>query len=331
MVIYINMIWKWIILPIVGLLLLASFVIPLGMQEKENDYDPSTMDETASVPNWQESEYWKYDVQSDYFPACEIYLVCYDIDDDNYYIGTDNRDSALIHAVYNVNPMLGRQTITNLDVFENGEPKSMYSFPLEDGASWDNTLFEKNLKVKANYNEEIQTNPGVFYGFEIIAEDEAGFSLEYDYIPDLGWFSKFKAVDETGNVLYEMEIIEHGYDYEGTVYFMRARDLFDSTNADTNKFSVSHHPKYGDYDFLAVGLEIPWYSGLFVYVELTGPTFDSQYYRSYMGTIPLGIAMEIPNINGEWSVNYGSWPPTFFRGPEVNIKVAGVLEYSAVL
>ena len=317
--------WKWIILRIVGMLIFSAFLLSNGRvtEKPTNELNTLVFGNSATVPSWQISEYWTYSIESDYFQSEVINLVCYDISDGNYYIGADSRDHALTHAVYNINPMLGRQTITNLDVYENGEPKPMYNFPMTDGMSWQNSLFERELTVQTMYNENIR-------GFDIKASDENGFSLNYNYLPSVHWFSEFSIVDETGKTLYSLELVDHGYGFEGQVYFMRANDLWDSASSDTNQFSVNGHHKYGDFDFLAVGIEIPNNPTGIMFVEISGPSNIGDYENSYRGPVVLGHFLEIPNENGEWTVGYYSNVFSFIK-PQMNIRIAGVLEYSAIL
>jgi hypothetical protein len=319
---------KWIVLAIAGLFVISTFLLPYGpiVNNSIEDIDNSNSDNTADVPTWQVSEYWKYSVKYDNFAQTEINLVCYDISNGNYYIGTDSRDQALIHAVYNVNPMLGRQTTTNLDVYENGESKQMYAFPLKDGARWQNTLFERELNVKATHNEH--TN-----GFEITAQDENGFTLEYNYMPEVNWFSEFRIIDETGQIIYELELLDHGYDYEGPTYFMRARDLFDSTSTiidnpvyEVDNFEVNGHPKYGDFDFLALGITLSDESAQPMSMMISDPTGNIQYRNKIVEESSETSILELPNLNGMWTIRYHQ-----FHESSMNIYVAGVLEYSTIL
>ena len=317
--------WKWIILTIVGILVLSAFLLPNGpvTEKPTKTLNSFGFENSVTVPTWQISEYWTYNVESDYFQSSVINLVCYDISDGNYYIGTDSRDHALTHAVYNINPMLGRQTIINLDVYENGESKPLYKFPLTTGDSWQNNLYERELYVQAQFNEDIM-------GYDIQASDENGFSLNYNYIPSIHWFSEFSIVDETGKTLYSLELVDHGYGFSGQVYFMRASDLWDSETSDTNQFSVNGHQKYGDFDFLAVGIEIPNNPTGIMFVEISGPSNIDDHHDSYLGPVALGHFLEIPNENGEWTISYYTNKFTFLK-PQMNLKVAGVLEYSAIL
>jgi hypothetical protein len=323
--------WKWFILPVVAVLLITSFVSLVSTDQTTIEKPINSGSEDGeSVPTWQVSEYWSYNVESSvgHTSPSIIELVCYDISDGNYYIGTSSRDHALIHAVYNLNPMLGRQTVSNLDVYENGEPKAMYSFPLNDGSSWQNSLFDRTLSASASYNDRIETAIGVFAGYEITASSEDGFTLEYNYIPAINWFSSF-AISEQGEIVYALELVEHGSGYEGDLYFMRASDLLENTlsSANPETFSVNGHPRHGNFDFIAVGFDTD-YSPLLWRIEITNPAGNVQ----YRSNSPSGSITEMPNMNGDWTVQAGMFlPALMFRQPTVDVQIAGVLEYSVTL
>lgn len=314
---------KVIILLITGMLIATGFLLSYGPVNQLVEKD--TSDKTApsvEVPSWHVAEYWTYTVNTIYRSPVEIDMVVYDITSTDYLVGTDNRDHALVHSVYNINPMLGRQTLENLDVYENGVAKSLYKFPLTDGATWQNTLYEKELTAQATYT--VESNE-----YWIIATAENGFMLEYNYVPEVNWFSSFRIVDEGGYDLFSMQLIEHGYDYEGKVYFMRAKDLFSTSSlyTDTGEFTVNGHPAYGDFDFIAAGVRSTENHRL-TNVVLTSP--GNYHYRVNSGIYTL---TEIPNENGMWKADVISLPirSYFIIPPLIEIQIAGVIEYTAEL
>jgi hypothetical protein len=309
------------------MLIISALLISTGqVRDQTPETGVSENTHSAEVPQWQISEFWRYSIQYDK-TTTEIDLVCYDLTDNDYFIGTSSRDHAMVHAVYNINPMLGRQTVDNLDVYENGVPKSMFAFPLTDGSSWQNTLYGHDFTVNAEYCDNIETSLGSFSGFEISARSADGISIAYDFIPALNWFSKL-VIEDSNSVFLEMTLKDHDYGFKGEVYFMRARDLYDaSSSSGGNDFSVSGHPKYGDFDFLAVGITTETINTP-MFVEISGPVNDYSY--PVFRTSGTKFISEIPNYNGDWSVDYYSRMFLFYQ-PEVDVKIAGVLEYSAVL
>ena len=313
---------KMIILLITGMFIASGFLLSYGPVSNLTELnDTENAKAGAQVPVWQKAEYWTYAINTVYSDPDEIDMVVYDITSTDYMIGTNDRDHALVHSIYNINPMLGRQTIDNLDIYENGEPKSFYNFPLTDGASWQSTLYERDLKAETTYLAD--TNE-----YHIVATSESGFVLEYNFVTEANWFTKFKIIDEGGYELFSMDLVEHGYGYEGKVFFMRARDLFSTSNLnrDTGEFTVSGHPKYGDFDFLAAGVRTVG-DQRFSNVFLTSP--DNTHYRLNKGMYTI---TEVPNENGIWSADMVRFPVvTYSRIPLAEVQISGVIEYTAEL
>jgi len=311
-----------IVFILTGTLITTAFLLSFTpVHDQILNSDSSDRERSVEVPTWQKSEYWTFSVKSFYGENSVIDLVCYDISDGNYYIGSNSREHALVHAVYNTNPMLGRMTIDNLDVYENGVPKSLYQFPLKDGSQWKSTLYEKDLNANAKLIDNDQQ-------IKIIAVAEDGFTLIYNYVPELNWFSTFNIIDEEGREIFSLELIEHNYNYQGTVYFMRATDLYTTSNlaASDGDFSVSGHSKYGDFDFLAVGIKS--YENIrMVNTVLVSP--DNVHYRIGSGNYNI---YEIPAEKGIWTADLYTFPIIFtFTKPVVELQISGVIEYSTVL
>jgi len=314
---------KIIILLITGMLVASGFLLSYGhVSELTESNDPENAEAGARVPTWQKAEFWTYSVNTIYNAPIKIDMVVYDVTSTDYLVGTDDRQHALVHSVYNINPMLGRQTIEDLDVYENGEPKSLYQFPLADGASWHSTLYEKDLTASVTYMAETDE-------YRIIAVSESGFVLEYNYVPEVNWFTSFRIIDEGGFQLLSMELIEHGYDYEGKVYFMRARDLFSTSNlySDNREFTVDGHPRDGDFDLLAAGVRTMGDHRL-TNVILTSPGNSHYSLDSGIYTIT-----EIPNENGIWTADMITLPVFnyFIIHPLVEVQISGIIEYTAEL
>ena len=200
---------------IVLVLVLAIFSIPSSTYNNISKTNQET--ETRACPTWEISDYWQYSIETEHFPDTESFMVCYDIVDENYMIGVEERQQALIHSLFNVNPMLGRISIDNLAVYENGEPKNMYQFPLTHNKNWQVNMFNHELMAKAKFNPNIITNQGKLPGFEITAKADNGFIVIYNYVPEVMWFTTFTVINEDGTIVYNLELIDHGTGFQGTV------------------------------------------------------------------------------------------------------------------
>ncbi|HVL86846.1 MAG TPA: hypothetical protein VM681_02385 [Candidatus Thermoplasmatota archaeon] len=190
-------------------------------------------DPVAHIPRWNLGDAWTYTAQTSEFPASTSTMVAYDDDGNHYWVGVTDRTQALVHALFNVNPQLGRIQKGNLAIYEKGEPRAMYRFPIRDGDTWDTDLFlslhKGTLRATATYREDIPTRMGPRPGFEIVATNNAGFRLAYDFIPQIKWFSKLQVTDGRGQVLHDLQVSEHRTNVRETAYFVRGDDLFQET------------------------------------------------------------------------------------------------------
>jgi hypothetical protein len=324
-----------IIIPIFVLIMLVFAIYSFSGLDQWTDETNEISDNSISCPTWGVSDYWRYSIQTAHFQDTEALMVCYDDTGENYMLGIDDRDQALIHSLFNVNPMLGRITKTNLGIYENGIVKPMYQFPLYNNKMWKNTMFERELTVRSVFNENIQTYIGSLPGYEIIAQSENGFRVEYDYIPAVSWFTGFTVTDENGLVLYDLQLLEHSTGYHGTVYFMRGRDLYQNSYSSNGiddptvvleNLEVSGHPNYGDFDFLAINIAVDVEGDGWARVIVTNPSNEVVYKNDILENKADFVFTEMPNMNGQWHVKYSLWTKA-----NAQVIIAGVLEYSATI
>ncbi|WP_455392890.1 hypothetical protein [[Eubacterium] cellulosolvens] len=326
--------WK-LALPGIIVLILVMTIFSFPISTHDNISITNQEPETASCPTWEISDYWEYSIETEHFPDTEAFMACYDIVDGNYMMGVDDRQQALIHSLFNVNPMLGRISIDNLAVYENGEPKNMYQFPLYNQKTWQVNMFKHELVAKAKYDPVIVTCQGELPGFEITAKADNGFIIIYNYIPELKWFTEFTVINEKGTTLYNLQLIDHGTGFHGTVYFMRGRDLYDRTceSAGINdptvirdQIKVSGHPKYGEFDFLAINVAVNVEGNGWTRVTVLNPEKESVYNKDIFADKHDFIFTEIPNMNGDWEISF-----SLYTDSTAQVIIAGVLEYSATI
>jgi hypothetical protein len=221
-------------------LVLAVLTLTVGLAGCATEEEPAADDgeetdepPTAEIPRWQLGDAWTYTIDTQGFPETETTMMVYNETADLYRIGSTEEKTALQHAIFEVNPQLGRIQKGNLGVFEKGEPRTMYEFPMQDGDTWTTSFFvrqhEGQLDAEATYVEEIQTPAGTFEGFEIVAEGDDGFRVEYDYIPEIRWFSKMIVEDQEGTQLHELRLQDFEESTSGTGYFVRPHKLHDAT------------------------------------------------------------------------------------------------------
>lgn len=259
---------------------LALLMVTVGLAGCTTEEDPSEASDggedeplTAEIPRWRLGDAWTYTIDTHGFPETQTTMMVYDESADLYRIGSTNEETALQHAIFEVNPQLGRIQKGNLGVFEKGEPRAMYEFPIEDGDTWTTSFFIRQhggqLNAEATYSEAIETGMGAFEGFEIVAENREGFRVTYDYIPEIRWFSKLIVEDTDGTQLHELRVQDHERNTTGTGYFVRPDKLLDETytsdecsfpNGCSDQVLVEGESakggEYGSYDLMAYNVVV---------------------------------------------------------------------------
>jgi hypothetical protein len=313
--------------------------------------DPDTDEEealTAEIPRWQLGDAWTYSIDTHGFPQTETTMMVYNETADLYRIGSTDEDTALQHAIFEVNPQLGRLQKGNLGVYEKGEPRSMYDFPIQDGDEWTTSFFvrqhEGELDAEATYSDAIETEAGTFEGFEIVAEGDDGFRLAYDYIPEIQWFSKLIVTDQDGTQLHELRLQDHERETSGTGYFVRPDKLHDQsyTSEDcsfpsgcTDQVLVdgasAKDGKYGPYDLVAynVVVSIPNPDNDRASVQITDGEGNEIYSRQDI-TSSEGDEFEFETVRdfepGDWTIDVSTQ-----NDAEVDVALAGGWSYSGTV
>ena len=95
-----------------------------------SDSESFNVDSTEK-PGWDIGDWWLYTFETPQFGEDTARLVVTEIREDNglYMLGISSEREAQRHAVINHNPFLGRVTIGELSVYENGDPQPVFKFP----------------------------------------------------------------------------------------------------------------------------------------------------------------------------------------------------------
>lgn len=243
--------------PLLALLMLS--VSLAGCLGGETAEDMGDADLLLAPAEWQRGQWWLYTFSTPDWEDDSARLVVTETDAEDgtaFMLGIDSRREAQRHAVLNHNPFLGRITHDNLSAFENGEPTSVLTFPLETGNTWAFTLFGIDWTTRV-----VGTHGAVA---NLQAESADGQHLDYTYDGRLGFFASLTWRDASEAVVMSMTSVRAGHAYSGDVFFIRAGDIFakewdhDSGAPDveiTDSFFVSGHPSQGDYDQLIYWLD----------------------------------------------------------------------------
>jgi hypothetical protein len=148
-------------------------------------------------------------------------------------LATDSVDGAKDEAVWDI-PILGAFGKADLSTTGLGGDWSLLQFPLSDGATWSRDIalgFEGDaptpLEFEATFNPAIQTATGTEPGYDVRAVDaHANLTLEFDYVPAVGWFTRFFAYDTStqapDDFIVHAVSMGTGDDWTGTYYLDRA-------------------------------------------------------------------------------------------------------------
>jgi hypothetical protein len=219
-------------------------------------------------------DWWVYAMRGDDWEGERLLrLVLADITSYDFMLASASLDEAAVHAVLNYVPFIGRITRGELAIFEEGAEQHISALPraLHDdfvfrlyGAPWNGTVSASSTVAAS-----------------VAATSTSGGALEYTHERRDGMLSSlaWRAAPAAPPKL-TLRLVSRGSGFQGTAYFLRARDLFDgrwSTDpvapADAT-FATGVHPKHGEWDALAVWATADLTSGKASVSVASGTTHD---------------------------------------------------------
>ena len=289
-----------------------------GQLEETNDGD-------ILLPEWKVGNNWLYTFITPQFGEDSARLVVAEIDNESgdYQVGISSEREAQRHAVINHNPFLGRMTIDGLSVYENGIPQQVFSFPWTIGDQWSFILFSQEWSATT-----VSINNG---NARVSAESSEGHELQYTFSGSDGFLERLVWEDSDGRNQLRMDLNVARSEYQGDVFFYRARDLIDRLYEENDQeiydsFFDDGHPTEGDWDTLV------WY--LDVEIASNGASSGSLTMKDHAGASPLtrawgsgatekGAIGTIPSNSGDYSLT------VTVRGQSsyIHLKVAGALVF----
>lgn len=193
-------------------------------------YAPDTPGPDTQADPWNAGDWWTYRLTTD-GAAHDTTLVYYeDIDFDSggraqhYLVGTSSPEEALDHALFSVNPMLGRIHRTLYSPHESGLHADMFNFPLCEGATWVTGFYDSTFDLVA-HQEPIPLPGGRSdpLGFAIRGTSADGSTLAHTYSPGAKWFTRID-LDRADGLRVDMELLDFGSGRTGTYHFLRAQN-----------------------------------------------------------------------------------------------------------
>ena len=285
------------------------------------------------APTWEFGEYWTYSFKTPDIEDVISKIVVASDDGTDYLIGVASHLDAQRHAVLNYNPMLGRITMDNFSIYENGIPQPLFSFPMKQNNQWTFSLFDvDDFKARVVSIKTLDLSSG---GQTTIANIEAtassGESLTYSFDTSADWINSMVLEDSSGNNLLEMKLISHDIGYVGDVYFVRARDLFSevyntqrgSPAIDLyNSFIDQGHPDWGEWDYLVYYYEVTTKDNSGGALTVADPLSTEAIKRVFHPNTLECTLGTIPSESGEWKVNVALAGESYLK-----LRIAGGIEY----
>ncbi|OIR16090.1 MAG: hypothetical protein BEU04_05000 [Marine Group III euryarchaeote CG-Bathy1] len=277
-------------------------------------------DNSLERPKWGLGNQWSYAIVT---PEVDVVttMVVANINEVDYEMGAADLRDAQLHATLNYNPALGRVSRSNLEIYENGEPQKLFSFPLEEDKSWTFTLLGVSDFIARV--DRITDNEA-----RIVAGAPTGEQIVYTYSSDISWLTSLSYTNTEGLDLLSMTLIDYADDFNGEVHFLRAGDLYSEIWEDTSvdifdTFISGHHSSGEEWDKIIFYLETRTAddaSGDFI---LKDPVGNEAIFRPLT---PNTDAVEWGSLDartGEWQIQLA-----LEGDSRVRLVVAGALSYS---
>jgi hypothetical protein len=282
-------------------------------------YAPDTPGPDSEPDPWRQGDYWEYDLTVDGDTEATS-LVYYDDADfsggraEHYMVGVPNREEALDHALFSINPMLGRIHRSLYSPHESGVHADMFYFPLCEGSTWTTTFYDTRFDLRAERATlELPDGQADTNGFVISGEASDGSKLRHTYSPIAKWFTEIQ-VELDGGTEVSMVLTDFGDGRNGRMEFLRAQNDETVEIADVGADGtdvVREEGGEGEYDFLGLWLDVQRTSGDGrVEVHLRNPAGASAACVGFAGSGPTGgtecpsgpLKLELPWQPGVWTV-----------------------------
>lgn len=128
-------------------------------------------------------------------------------------------DLALEQALF-LFPWFGRLS-RDLASTDEGAPTAFFQWPLVDGASWETSWRTgqddsvDGVLVQADFAPEVDGPAGTEPGFVLVASFDGDSFARWNYVPSIGWWSRFEYLVEDG---FWFAVTDHTEGWTGTTY-----------------------------------------------------------------------------------------------------------------
>jgi len=302
-------------------LLLMTLSLSGCISTGDLDSEEFVVDEVEK-PGWQVGDWWLYTFETAQFGEDTARLVVTEIDEGEglYMLGISSEREAQRHAVINHNPFLGRVTIGELSVYENGDPQPVFNFPWNEGDAWEFTLLGEYWSAYTS---------GSINGMPVVkATSDNGHSLEYHFDGKHGFLDYFVWMNQDDEVQFRMSLTNTGSDYSGEVWFIRATDLKDRLfegpidGEATDTFVDSGHPSGIDFNYYVFYIDAALLQGGSGTLSVKDHVGNSILTRTYTAGTQSQELATIPSRSDEYTLEV-----TLTGGQSsIHFKIAGGIE-----
>lgn len=280
-------------------------------------YAPDTPGPDSVASPWVQGDFWTYAVRAGQRTFSST-LVYYDDADfsagkaQHYLVGTASAEEALDHALFSVNPMLGRIHRSLYSPHESGLHADMFYFPLCAGSTWTTAFYDTTFDLTAQPAAiPLPGGASDANGFRIEGSSGDGSTLRLTYSPQAKWFTSL-ALDRADGLRVTMDLTGTGTGKSGTYHFLRAqKDVsLDVATIDRTATIKREDGGEGPYTTLGVWMDVQRSAGNGrIEVHLRDPTGASkacmQVAGSGLGTSPCPtgpLKTQVPYVAGDWSI-----------------------------
>ena len=319
---------KMLQLIIVLALVLSGFAGCL--EEESGNDDDDNVPSSIPAPLWEVGKFWVYAFATPDETDIAARMVVAPDDGTNHLIGAASAEEARRHAILNYNPLLGRVELGNFSVYENGEPQSLFLFPLSVGNTWTFNFLEVEgwqASVESIRKASIPAMGDTIL-VNIRATAPGGETMEYSFDVTAGWVHLMRAWTASGDTIVNMTLVSHGSGHSGTVYFMRGYNHFDETYSAPavdvyDTFLDSGHPDHGAFDTLVIYLNYRIGSGSSGSMTLKDNEAAEAYTKTWTAEETDNQLDSVVDHSGEYSVTVN------LEGScDLRVRIAGGIMYS---
>ncbi len=324
---------KPILIGIVAILFVFALIIGFlaGSSSSDSGGIGDVSGSSISAPNWNVGMYWVYTYNTQDSGFITSKLAVASDEGDNYMVGVDKRIDAQRHAVLNFNPMLGRIGKNGLEMYEKDRPLPLFKFPLKLASNWSFSLF--NIEDFQARVISIERGPASGNGSliaKIVAISPAGDILRYSYDTSSKWIESL-VLEKNEEPILEMNLVLHGSNFKGNLYFVRGVDLFDEVYSSArgspelqfyNTFLDSGHPNWGPFQDLIYFFEVETGSNTVGVLTINDHSTNNNLRRTFQSNTAESSLGLIPSEAGEWGVTV-----TLLGQSDLRVRIAGGIEY----